>query len=217
MLPERLIDLKETLMQFSALVERMIDTSVRGLVSRDEALLLELIDRDEPRANSFELAIDEDCTTLIAQFQPRARDLRTILVIYDVNGALERMGDHAVNIARSASELLRVPAIKPFIDIPRMSELTRGMLAHVIQAFVNEDPQLAMDVCRRDSTVDDLRDQIMRELITFMSENPAIISPCIQILRIAENLERIADLTTNIAEDIIFMLQGRVIKHHHIG
>ena len=217
MLPERLNDLKGTIIQFSAHVERMIDKSVSGLVSRKETPLLELLDHDEPKANRFELDIDEDCTNLIAQFQPMARDLRTILVVYDMNNALERMGDHAVNISKNALELIRVPPIKPFIDIPRMSELVRGMLADVIQSFINEDPQLAMEVCRRDSIIDDLRDQIMRELITFMSENPSIISGCINILRIAENLERIADLATNIAEDTIFMLQGRVIKHHNNG
>jgi phosphate transport system protein len=217
MLPERLNDLKGTIIQFSAHIERMIDKSVKGLVNRDEALLLELIDQDEPKANRLELDIDESCTNLIAQFQPMARDLRTILVVYDMNATLERMGDHAVNIARNAGGLISSPAIKPFIDIPRLNELVRSMLADVIQSFINEDSQLAMDVCRRDSIIDDLRDQILRELITFMSENPSIISHCINILRIAENLERIADLATNIAEDIIFMLQGRVIKHHNIS
>jgi phosphate transport system protein len=214
MQPERLNELKSEIIQFSAHIERMIDKSVKGLVSRNEALLLEVVDQDEPRANRFELDIDEACTNLIAQFQPMARELRTILVVYDMNAALERMGDHAVNISKNALELIPVPPIKPFIDIPRMSELVRGMLADVLDAFINEDPQLAMEVCRRDSIIDDLRNQILRELITFMTENPSIISSCIYILRIAENLERIADLTTNIAEDTIFMLQGRVIKHH---
>jgi phosphate transport system protein len=214
MQPERLNELKGEIIQFSAHIERMIDKSIKGLISRDEALLLELIDQDEPKANRFELDIEEACTNLIAQFQPMARDLRTILVVYDMNAALERMGDHAVNISKNALDLIQVPPIKPFIDIPRMNELARGMLADVIQSFINEDPQLAMEVCRRDSVIDGLRDQILRELITFMTENPAIISGCISILRIAENLERIADLTTNIAEDTIFMLQGRVIKHH---
>ncbi|MCX5900758.1 MAG: phosphate signaling complex protein PhoU [Proteobacteria bacterium] len=217
MQPERLNELKSEIIQFSAHIERMIDKSVKGLVSRNEALLLEVVDQDEPRANRFELDIDEACTNLIAQFQPMARELRTILVVYDMNAALERMGDHAVNISKNALELIQVPPIKPFIDIPRMSELVRGMLADVLDAFINEDPQLAMEVCRRDSVIDDMRNQILRELVTFMTENPSIISHCINILRIAENLERIADLTTNIAEDTIFMLQGRVIKHHNLS
>lgn len=214
MLPERLNNLKGTIIQFSAHIERMIDKAVGGLVTRNEDLLLDLINQDEPKANRFELDIDEDCTNLIAQFQPMARDLRTLLVIHNMNSTLERMGDHTVNIARDSNELIKRNPIKPFIDIPYMGELVRGMLADVIQSFINEDPQLAMEVCRRDSIVDGLRDQILRELITFMTENPSIISGCINILRIAENLERIADLATNIAEDTIFMLQGRVIKHH---
>ncbi len=215
MQPERLNELKGEIIQFTAHIERMIDKSVKGLVSRNEALLRELIDQDEPKANRFELDIDEACTNLIAQFQPMARDLRTILVVYDMNAALERMGDHAVNISKNALELIQVPPIKPFIDIPRLNELVRSMLSDVIDSFINEDPQLAMEVCRRDSVIDDLRDQILRELMTYMTEHPSIISHCINILRIAENLERIADLATNIAEDTIFMLQGRVIKHHN--
>jgi phosphate transport system protein len=216
MQPEKLNELKGEIIQFSAHIERMIDKGVKGLVSRNEELLLELIDQDEPKANRFELDIDEACTNLIAQFQPMARELRTILVVYDMNAALERMGDHAVNISKNALELIRVPPIKPFIDIPRLNDLVRSMLADVLKSFINEDPQLAMEVCRRDSVIDDLRDQILRELMTYMTEHPAIISSCINILRIAENLERIADLTTNIAEDTIFMLQGRVIKHHNL-
>jgi len=217
MQPERLNELKGEIIQFSAHIERMIDKSVKGLVTRDESLLLEVLDQDEPKANRFELDVDEACINLIAQFQPMARELRTILVVYDMNSALERMGDHAVNIAKNALDLIQVPPIKPFIDIPRMNELVRGMLSDVIHSFINEDPQLAMEVCRRDSIIDDLRNQILRELITFMTEHPSIISSCINILRIAENLERIADLTTNIAEDTIFMLQGRVIKHHNLS
>jgi phosphate transport system protein len=217
MQPEKLNELKGEIIQFSAHIERMIDKGVKGLVSRNEELLLELIDKDEPKANRFELDIDEACTNLIAQFQPMARELRTILVVYDMNAALERMGDHAVNISKNALELIRVPPIKPFIDIPHLNELVRGMLADVLKSFINEDPQLAMEVCRRDSVIDDLRDQILRELMTYMTEHPAIISSCINILRIAENLERIADLTTNIAEDTIFMLQGRVIKRHNLS
>ena len=213
MLPEKLYDLKGTIVQFSSHVARMIEKSVRGLVDRDASLLLEVLDKDEPRANTLELDIDEFCTNLIAQYQPMARDLRTLLVIHNMNSTLERMGDHSVNIARSAIDLSRIPPIKPFIDIPRMGELVRGMLADAIQAFIDENPQLAMEVCRRDSIINDMRDQILRELVTFMSENPSIISGCVDILRIAENLERIADLATNIAEDTIFMLQGRVIRH----
>jgi len=133
---------------------------------------------------------------------------------YNMNTALERMADHSVNIAKCAFELIKQPPIKPFIDIPRMNELARRMLADSINAFIGNDADLAHKVCKSDCLVDGLRDQIMRELITFMAADPSIISGCIQILRIAENLERIADLSTNIAEDAIFIASGEVIKHH---
>lgn len=214
MLHEKLNELKGRIIQFSALIEQMKDKSIRGLVNQDKKLLLSVIEEDEPRANKFELEIDEFCTTVIAQFQPMAKDLRTILMIYDMSNGLERMGDHMVNIAESALEFIKHPPIKPFIDIPRMNDLVKEMLADSINSFINSDLVLAKDVCERDSIIDGLRDQIMRELITFMAENPPIISDCIHILRIAENLERIADLATNICEDTIFMAEGRVIKHH---
>lgn len=217
MLPERITDLKGEIIQFASHIEHMIDFSVKGLVNRDKSLLKTVIREYETRANRYELDIDELCTTLIAQFQPMAKDLRTILMIYNMNGVLERMGDHTVNIAKNALELLKVQPIKPFIDIPRMNELVRNMLADTIQAFIDKKTERAMEICKRDATIDGLRDQILRELITFMSANPAIISSCIHILRIAENLERIADLTTNLSENIVFMLEGRVIKHHHQG
>ena len=215
MLPERINDLKGHIVQFATHIEHMKDKSIRGLVARDAGLLRQVIEADELKANTFELEIDEICTSLIAQFQPRAKDLRTILVIYNMNGSLERMGDHSVNIAQSALALLQVPPIKPFIDIPRMNELVKKMLSDVIDSFINEDSTLAIEVCERDKIIDGLRDQILRELLTFMPANPSIIGSCIQILRIAENLERIADLTTNISENILYMSEGKVIKHHY--
>jgi phosphate transport system protein len=214
MLERRINELKGKIIHFSALIEQMQDKSIRGLVNRDEKLLREVMETDEPMANEFELVIDGLCTTLIAQFQPMARDLRSILMTYNMNTALERMADHSVNIAKCALDLIAQPPIKPFIDIPRMNELARKMLADSINAFIKGDAELAQKVCESDCLVDGLRDQIMRELITFMAGNPAIISSCIQILRIAENLERIADLSTNIAEDAIFIASGEVIKHH---
>ena len=213
MLDERLNELKGQIVQFSALVEQMKEKSIRGLIERNDSLLNEVINSDEPKANAFELEIDEHCTTLIAQFQPMAKDLRTILVVYNMNNALERMGDHMVNIAESALELIKKPQIKPFIDIPRMNDIVKQMLSDSINAFINGDAVLAKDVCERDSLVDALKDQIIRELITFMTNDTSIIGGCIHIMRIAENLERIADLATNICEEVIFMSEGKVVKH----
>jgi phosphate transport system protein len=213
MLQKKLNNLKGQVIQFSSLIEQMIDKSIRGLTTKDQSLLDEVIQINEPSANKFELKIDDICTSLIAQYNPMAKDLRTILMIYNMNTALERMGDHGVNIAESASELIVAPLVKPFIDIPRMNEIVKEMLNGSINSFINEDPSLAKDICQRDSIIDGLRDQVTREIITFMASNPSIIGQGIHILRIAENLERIADLTTNICEDVIFMSQGEVIKH----
>ncbi len=214
MLEKKLNDLKGQIIQFASLIEHMIDRSIRGLLNKDAELLQSVMEQDEPKANNLELEIEEVCVNLIAQFQPMAKDLRTILVIYNMCNALERMGDHAVNISESALEIIKSPPIKPFIDIPRMNDVSKKMLDDTINSFIKEDPERARKVCEDDSILDGLRDQIMRELITFMASNTNIISDCIHIMRIAENLERIGDLSTNICEDVIFMSQGKVIKHH---
>jgi phosphate transport system protein len=127
---------------------------------------------------------------------------------------LERMGDHAVNIAQSGQYLIERPLVKPFIDVPRMSDLTIGMLKDSIIAFIDEDAKLARSVCERDSEVDGLRDQLFRELITYMVADSKTIERALHLTRVAGNLERIADLSTNICEDVIFMVKGQVIKHH---
>jgi len=131
-----------------------------------------------------------------------------------MNNDLERMGDHAVNIAESSLFLIERPPVKPLIDIPNMAKVTMEMLRNSINSFINENAKLAKTVCERDYIVDGLRDQILRELITFMSSDPSTIERSIHLMRISSNLERIADLSTNICEDVIFMVEGRVIKHH---
>jgi phosphate transport system protein len=215
MLEERITGLKRDIVEYAGLVEDMIAKSIAGLLEKRRDVLGEVIERDEPRANSFEIEIDDACTSLIAQFQPKARELRTILMIMQMDNDFERIGDHAVNIAESGIYLIERPQLKPYIDIPRMADITRGMLRDGITAFVNEDAALARNVCERDSTVDSLRVQILRELITFMAADPATIERCLHLIRVSGNLERVADLSTNMAEDVIFMVEGRVIKHHH--
>jgi len=215
MLEEKITGLKRDIVEYAGLVEGMIAKSIAGLLEKRPDVLGEVIERDEPRANSLEIEIDDACTSLIAQFQPKARELRTILMIMQMDNDFERIGDHAVNIAESGIYLIERPQLKPYIDIPRMADITRGMLRDGITAFINEDAALARNVCERDSTVDSLRVQILRELITFMAADPATIERCLHLIRVSGNLERVADLSTNMAEDVIFMVEGRVIKHHH--
>lgn len=214
MLEEKMIALRKELIESATHVEGMIDKSITGLMRKDSSILTEVIETDEPKANDCEITIDELCTTMIAQYEPRAKDLRTILMVMKMNNDLERVGDHAVNIAECSLFLIERPSLKPLLDIPRMAEESVGMLKDAIEAFIKEDSLLAAMVCERDNIVDNLGRQILRELITFMGADPSTIERSMRLLNIARNLERIGDLSTNICEDVIFMVEGRVIKHH---
>jgi phosphate transport system protein len=214
MLDERINELKRELIGCAAIVQDMIEKSIRGLLSSDNRLLADVIEKKEPLVNDGEIAIDEMCTNIIAQYQPMAKELRTVLMILGMNKDLERMGDHAVNIAENALFLIERPAVKPLLDIPRMAEEVKSMMRDCITSFLNEDAVLAKSVCEKDSIVDGLEAQILRELITYMTADPSTIERALHLLDIAANLERIADLSTNIGEDVIYMVQGRIIKHH---
>ncbi|MHB9154836.1 MAG: phosphate signaling complex protein PhoU [Endomicrobiales bacterium] len=214
MLEERLVTLKKELITYAGLVESMVEKSMAGLLKADREALKEVMDKDEPRANRFDLEMDEMCTSLIAQFQPRAKNLRVILMVLKMSSDLERMGDHAVNIAESGAFLIERPSVKPLVDLPEMGKLTILMLRDSINSFINEDAVLAKSVCERDNTVDALRTKIVTELSVLMGRDPSAVERSLHLLRISGNLERIADLSTNICEDVLFMVQGRVIKHH---
>ena len=214
MLAEKLTDLKKDLVEYAALVETMLDDGIQGLLKKDSAKLQDVLKKHEPKANAKEIELDEKCIILIAQYQPKAKDLRTILMVLEINRDLERMGDHAVNIAQSAQFLIERPNVKPLLDLPRMAELVGNMLRDSVDAFVKEDPLLGKNVCERDDQVDELRGQILRELITYMSADVSTIERALHIIRISDNLERLADLATNIGEEAIFMVEGKVLKHH---
>ena len=214
MLKESLDALKGKLMESASLVEGMIEKSIRGLTQRDEGLLLTVIEQDEPRENELEIEIDEACINLTACYQPHAKDLRTIIMVLKMNNDFERMGDEAVNICESASFLIKRPEVKPLIDIPRMADEAAKMIRDSLDSFINENAELAQSVCERDDIVDGLRDQVLRELVTFMASNPETIERSIHLIRISRSLERIADLSTNICEDVIYMVEGKTIKHH---
>lgn len=214
MLETKMVALRKELIEYATHVEGMIDKTITGLMRKDSSILTEVIETDEPKANECEITIDELCTTMIAQYEPRAKDLRTILMVMKMNNDLERVGDHAVNIAECSLFLIERPSLKPLLDIPRMAEESVGMLKDAIEAFIKEDALQAAMVCERDNIVDNLGQQILRELITFMSADSTTIERSMRLLNIARNLERIGDLSTNISEDVIFMVEGRVIKHH---
>jgi phosphate transport system protein len=216
MLLEKILELKETLIVQANLVEKMIEKSIQGLIDKKIEVLNEVIEVDENVVNSIENKIDQASTNLIALYHPEAKDLRMILMIMKMTSDLERIGDCAVNISESAIYLIDKPPVKPLIDIPRMAEEAIRMVKDGITSFVNESSDLAISVCERDNIVDDLRDQILRELITYMFSDPGTIERSLQLIRISNNIERMGDLSTNIAEEAIYVAKGKTIKHHNI-
>lgn len=217
MLEDKIRDLKEKLFAQAGLVERMVAKSIEALLEKREDLIEEVIETDEPKANEAEIDIEDFSLTLLARYQPEASNLRTITATIKINNDLERIGDHAVNIAERVKDLISQPQVKPLIDLPRMAERVRGMLKESLDSFSRGDDALAVEVCERDDEVDALLDQITRELLTYMMSNPATIERALKLILIARSLERIADLATNIAEETIFMAKGKVIKHHKGG
>jgi phosphate transport system protein len=214
LLGEKIKELRKELIEYATFVENMIDKSINGLLKKDREQLNEVIENDEPKANYTEIVLDKICTGMIAQYQPKAKDLRTILMALRINSDLERVADYAVNISRSALFLIERPQVKPLTDTPKMAEESVKMLKDSISSYINEDTILAQNVCERDNIVDELGNTILRELITFMVAEPATIERSLHLLKIARSLERIADLSTNICEDVIFMVEGEIIKHH---
>jgi phosphate transport system protein len=210
---KELEELKENLLTMAAIVEEAIRNSVQSLVKRDSDLARKAFDVED-QINKMENAIDEMCLKLLALRQPMAADLRFITSAMKITTDLERMGDQAVNISERAISLNEEPQIKPYIDIPRMAEIAQSMVKDVLDAFVNRDPKLARSVCARDDVVDGLNDQVVRELLTYMVSDPKTITRSVHLMIVARCLERIADHATNIAEDVIFMVDALVIKHH---
>ena len=204
--------LKSQLLSMASLVEESIHKSIQALVERNQAMAGEVISSDDA-INMAEIKIDDFCLKLLALHQPAAIDLRFITSAMKINNDLERMGDQAVNIAERALELLKEPLLKPLIDLPRMAELAQKMVRDSLDAFVSKDPELARDVCRRDDEVDALNDQVFRELLTYMMQDPHTITRAVHLLLVGRHLERIADHATNIGEDVIYLVQGRTIKH----
>ena len=215
MLEERIRLLKRELIEYATLCESMVEKVIKGLLEKEKDYLLEVIEKDEPKTDRYDLNLDEKCIQLLAQFQPMAIDLRTILMMLEINRDLERIGDLSVDMSKSGLFLIEKPLVKPYIDIPRMAEIVQGMIKGSVEAFIENDAQLAREVFQRDKIVNGLRDQIIRELITFMSSDPATIERSFHLISLALDLERIGDHSTNICEDVVFMVEGEVIKHQY--
>jgi phosphate transport system protein len=205
--------LKERLLAMGGLAEERVQAAVRALVERDAGALDSVLTGDEP-INQLHIEIDNRAFTLLALQQPMAIDLRMIVAAVKINTDLERVGDLAVNIAEASRRYLRHFPVKALVDLPRMAEIAESMLRDALDAFVRRDLALAQAVLDRDDHLDSLKSQVFRELLTHMMENPAKIAPALDLILISRHLERIGDHATNIAEDIIFLVSARDVRHH---
>lgn len=210
---EELEALKTNLIKMGSFAEESIARSIRALLERDAELAREIIAQDE-RINAMEIEIGDAIVDLLALQQPVATDLRFILAALKINNDLERIGDHAVNIAESALKYAGGEPVKPFVDLPKMAQVTKAMLRDSIDAFIHADSAKARAVLISDDTIDDLNRKIVDELVALMRSEPVLIEQALDLIRVSRNLERVADLSTNIAEEVVFVTEAHVVKHH---
>ena len=209
---QELSHLKDELLRMSALADQSVAQSLKALVQRDSALAKQ-VDADDNQLDRLQMEIDERCIQLIALRQPKARDLRLLVMTMKIATELERIGDQAVNIAHRTEELNKEPLLKPLVDIPRMAEIARGMIRDALDAFVYAKPETARAAILRDDEVDKLNRQLHRELTSFVIEDPHTITRALNLMSVAHNLERIGDHATNIAEEIVYLYEARDIRH----
>ena len=210
---EELEQLKNRLLEMGGLAEERVRTAVEGLVARDMALVERVLEGDGP-INQLHIEIDNRCFTLLALHQPMAVDLRAIVSAVKINTDLERVGDLAINISEAVTRYLQHPPVKELIDIPRMARVAQAMLRDALDAFVRRDTVLAEAVLNQDDELDGLKTQVFRELLTYMLQAPSTIEPSLDLILISRHLERIGDHATNVAEDVIFMVSAKDVRHH---
>ncbi|HHT9133592.1 MAG: phosphate signaling complex protein PhoU [Planctomycetota bacterium] len=209
---EELADLKKKLLHMGSLVQEMIHLAVKGLVEQDESMAKTVFGM-ENEVNGLHIEIDNIALRLIALHQPMAADLRLLATVVKINSEIERIADLAVNMCESTHFILAKPLVKPLIDLPEMAEIAQKMVSESLKSFTGSDVALAQRVLEEDDRVDDLKDQIFRELLTYMISDPSTIDRAISLILISRNIERIGDHATNIAEDVIYMVQGRDVRH----
>lgn len=212
---EELEALKERLLAMGGLAEERVRVAVAGVAEREADALQAVLTGDEP-VNDLHIEVDDRCFKLLALHQPMAADLRTIVAAVKINTDLERVGDLAVNVAEAGKRYLQHAPVKPLIDIPRMGDIAQLMLRDALDAFVRRDVALAEAVLVRDDDLDALKTQIFRELLTYMLQDPVTIEPALDLILISRHLERIGDHATNIAEDVIFMVSARDVRHQAV-
>ena len=210
---EELEALQARLLEMGGLAEERVRAAIQGLVTRDPGVIEKVLRGDEP-INELHIEIDNRCFTLLALHQPMATDLRAIVSAVKINTDLERVGDLAVNIAEAATRYAMHPPVKRLIDIPQMGDIAQAMLHDALDSFVRRDIRLAQQVLDQDDLLDALKTQVFRELLTYMLHDPGTVEPALDLILISRHLERIGDHATNIAEDVIFMVSARDVRHH---
>jgi phosphate transport system protein len=210
---QELGSLKERLLAMGGLAEDRVRTAMQGLVEREGQLIEDVLNGDMP-LNELHIEIDDLCLKLLALHSPMAADLRAVMAAIKINSDLERVGDMAVNIGEAARRYTTHPPVKKLIDIPRMATTAQSMLRDALDSYVRGDMQLAQHVLDEDDVLDSLKTQVFRELLTYMLQDPSTIAPALDLILISRHLERIGDHATNIAEDVIFMVSGRDVRHH---
>ena len=205
-------EIREGLLYIGALTERALERGAQALVERDSALAREIVREDE-QIDRLDVDLEDKCIRLLALRQPAARDLRFITTAIKITGHLERIGDMAANIAEKVLILNNLPQVKPYVDLPRMVEISRGMIRKSLDAMVQENVELAKQVREEDAVIDQLNDQVFRELLTFMMEDPHKIQVCLYVMQISKSLERIADHAEGIADMVIYMVTGKSVRH----
>ena len=208
-------EIQDQLLVLGSMVEKSIDRSVLALKNRDLSLSKTVID-DDDLIDDLRNKIEEKCISVIATQNPMAGDLRTVISVLYIAEELERMGDYAEGIAKISLSIGKEPMLKPLVDIPRMAEKSSKMLSRSLDALVNRDEQLAIQVCRDDNEVDELYNQVYRELLTFMISDPKTIERATYLLWVSHNIERIADRATNISERVLYLITGKIFDIHEL-
>ena len=215
MIEKEINSLKEHILKQANRTDKMINNTIRGLVDKDKNILKKVIDKQEDKVNKNDIKIEKLCIRTIALYQPEAIFLRTVFIISKMNYDLERMADHSVNIAKDAIKIVDEVLLSKFLkDVVKIKDLTLSMLKDSMKSFIEKDSILAREVCVADDEVDDLVKKIFKEILKFMMEYPKNIEKALFLIDISDNLEKIADLTTNIAESVVYMVEGKIIKHH---
>jgi len=211
---EEVKHINEKLIRMAAIVEEMIRIAIKSLIDRNNSVLA-FINPKEKEVNDLQIIIDEEIITLIARMQPVATDLRFLIAASKINSELERIADQVINIGQNTLILVKYPQLKPLVDIPLMADVVQQMVHDSLDSYIHKDVDTAQKVLSSDDKVDAFKDQIFRELLTYMMSEPQTIQRALCFILIARNLERIGDHSTNIAEEVIYMVQGRDVRHHH--